>query len=158
MVMAPAQLTLQKRGPHPGTGDFIKDYMQRVGEDYIYNTYRAFCKFLENKGQQCSSYASFRTYFYVCTKMDLIEFVREEPVGNLIPRRYYRLVKRNLKSKSWANPRAALDLRKGRTVPNPATGEPTPVSKLGRRRYRRWVKRLPPQPIGRPKKTGVASS
>ena len=149
---------LTKRGPHPGTGDFIKEYLQRVGEDYIYNAYREFCKFLQKEGQQGPAYNSFRTYFYVCTKMNLIEFVREEPVPNLFSRRYYRLVQQNIHSKAWQNPRAALDLQEGHTLPNPVTGEPVPVSQLGKRRYHRWIERLPPQPVGRPKKQRVVSS
>ena len=146
---------LKKRGPHPGTGDFIKAYLQRVGEDYINNTYRAFCKFLENEGQQSPSYNSFRVYWYVCTQLNLIEFVREEAIANLIPRRYYRLVQQNVNSKKWRNPRAALDLREGRTIPDPLTGQPVPVSKLGKRRYRRRVLGKPPLQVGRPKKAKV---
>jgi len=87
-----------KRQPHPSTGDFIKGYLQRVEEDYIYNAYRAFCRFLKDAGQRSPSYNSF--YWYVCTEMNLIEFVREEAVPNLIPRRYYRLVQQNINSKA----------------------------------------------------------
>lgn len=149
-------MMLKKRGPHPGTGDFIKSHLKRAEEDYINNAYRAFCRFLKDAGQRSPTYNSFRVYWYVCTQLNLIEFVREEAVENLIPRRHYRLVQQNINSKAWRNPRAALDLKKGRTIPDPLTGKPIPVSRLGKRRYQRRVTGKPPQQVGRPKKAKVA--
>jgi hypothetical protein len=141
-----------KRKPHPGTGDFIKAHLQAVGEDYPYNVYGALCESLQAIRQRCPQLLSFQRYWYICAKLDLIEFVREEPSERLGPRRIYRLVSRNVNSRAWRNPQAALDLREGRTIPDPATGERVPVSRLGRRRYRRRVTKLPPQPVGRPRK------
>lgn len=150
MVQRVEQLT--KRGPQPGTADFIKSHLQRTGEDYIYHAYKVFCEKLRAIGQRCSSYDSFRKYWWICAQMDLIEFVREQPIGNLQPRRYYRLVRSNINSKVWQNPQAGLDLRMGRTTPDPATGKMVPVSRLGRRRYRRRVLKVPPLARGRPRK------
>lgn len=144
--------TLRKRGPSPGTGDFIRNYLQKVGSDYANNIYRCFCKELKSLGQQCPSYASFAKYMGVCAQMDLIEFVREEPLPNKISRRYYRLVKRNINSKAWQNPRAALDVAQGHVLPDPVTGKLEPISRLGKRRYRRWTRKEPPKRVGRPKK------
>lgn len=148
--------TLQQKSPRPGTGDFIKAHLRKVKEDYINNVHRKFCEFLKARGHRCCSYKSFRHYWYVCVKLGLLEFVREEPGKRPLPRRYYRLNPRKLQSKDWQNPQAALDLRRGRTFPDPVTGEPIPISKLGARRYRRWVKKEPPKPVGRPRKQSVA--
>jgi hypothetical protein len=143
---------LTRRGPQPGSGDFIKSHLQHAGEDYIYHAYKAFCQSLKAIGQRGPSYDSFRKYWWTCAEMNLIEFVREQPIGNLEPRRYYRLVRSNINNEAWQNPQAALDLRTGRTIPDPATGKPVPVSRLGRRRYRRRVLGLPPKRVGRPRK------
>jgi hypothetical protein len=136
----------------PGTSSFIKSHLEHVGEDFVYGAYKAFCQKVEAIGQQGPSYDSFRKYWWICAQLRLIEFVREQPIKNLQPRRYYRLVRSNINNKAWQNPQAALDLRMGRTIPDPVTGRPVPVSRLGRRRYRRRVRGVPPLARGRPRK------
>jgi len=143
---------LKTRIPRPGTADFIKSHLQHGREDYVYSAYKAFCQKVEAIGQQGPSYDSFRKYWWVCAQLRLIEFVREEQVGKPEPRRYYRLVMSNINSKVWRNPQAELDLRMGRMIPDPVTGAPIPVSRLGRQRYRRRVLKVPPLARGRPHK------
>jgi len=143
---------LTKRGPQPGTADFIKSHLSSMLEDYVYGAYKIFCQKLKAIGQRNPSYDSFRKYWWVCSQMNLIQFTREQPTENLQPRRYYRLVRSNINSEAWQNPQAALDLRMGRTIPDPATGKMVPVSRLGRRRYRRRVLGVPPKRVGRPRK------
>jgi len=136
----------------PGTSSFIRFHLQYAGEDYVYGAYKAFCEKLKTIGQQPPSYDSFRKYWWVCAQLNLIQFTREEKVGKPEPRRYYRLVRSNINSEAWQNPQASLDLRMGRTIPDPATGKMVPVSRLGRRRYRRRVSKVPPLARGRPRK------
>jgi len=143
---------LEKRGPEPSTSGFIKTHLQRIGEDYIYHAYKVFCEKLKAIEQRYPTYDSFRKYWWICAQMNLIEFAREQPTKNLQPRRYYRLVRSNINSEAWQNPQASLDLRMGRTIPDPHTGKPVPVSRLGRRRYRRRVSKKPPLARGRPRK------
>jgi len=143
---------LEQLTKRPGTGTFIRDHLSSVLEDYVYNSYKAFCQSLKKVGQRCPTYNSFRVYWCVCVEMDLLQFVHEEPSEFGQPRRYYRLVQKNVNSPVWNNPRASLDLRKGHTVPDPLTGKPIPISRLGRRRYSRRVLGVPPKRVGRPRK------
>jgi hypothetical protein len=151
--MATAQLTLQKKG-RLGTGAFIKQHLLERGSDYVWRSYKAFCEKLKQEGQTPPRYETFRQYIYCLAKLGLIEFDREEPAKttNAFNRRYYRLVKRNLQSKDWENPRAALDMKEGRVMQNPTTGATIALSQLGKRRYSRWVKHVPPKAAGRPRK------
>ena len=154
--MAMAQLPLQKEG-RPGTGIFIKGYLQRVKEDYVYHIYKAFRKFIEANGHRGPSYESFRKYFGVCVQLNLIEFVRSEPPApgkqHLFPRRYFRVVQRNLNSEAWENPQAALDLQLGHTLPDPMDpSRRVAVRALGKRRYQRWLHGDLPKSADRPKK------
>ena len=141
-----------KRRPYPSTGTFILDYLRAVGEDYPYNVWKELRAQLRAEGQRAPILSSFYSYWHVCEQMDLIRFTREEPGERLGPRKFFELVPENTDSKDWRNPRAALDMRLGRTVPDPHTGKPVPVSRLGRRRYRRRVLKVPPLRRGRPSK------
>ena len=143
---------LTKRGPQPGTGTFIRDHLKRVGEDYPYNVWKELRAYLASIGRKSPTLLSFQHYWHICHETELIRFSREEPGERLWPRRFYRLVPENMNSKDWRNPQAALDLRMGRTTPDPATGKMVPVSRLGRRRYRRRVLGVPPKRVGRPRK------
>lgn len=136
----------------PSTSAFIRAHLEHVGEDFVYGAYKAFCQKVEAIGRQGPSYDSFRVYWCVCVEMDLLKFVHEGPSKFGQPRRYYRLVQKNINSPVWNNPRASLDLRKGHTIPDPLTGKPIPISRLGRRRYSRTLSGVPPKAVGRPKK------
>lgn len=141
-----------KRRPYPGTGTFIRDHLRAVGEDYPYNVWKELRAQLKAEGQRCPILSSFYSYWHVCEQMDLIRFTREGPGERLRPRKFYEINPDNINSKDWRNPRAALDMRLGRTIPDPHTGKPVPVSRLGRRRYRRRVLKVPPLARGRPLK------
>lgn len=132
-----------KRRPYPGTGTFIRDHLKRVGEDYPYNVWKELRAYLASVGQKSPTLLSFQHYWHACHETNLIRFSREEPGERLWPRRFYKLVPENTNSKDWRNPQAALDMKEGRTVPDPHTGKPVPVSRLGRRRYRRRVMKVP---------------
>lgn len=142
------QQTVSKR---PSTSQFIRKHLESVGEDYVNGTYKAFCKLLKSMEQKCPTYNSFRSYWNVLSTLGLIEFTREESTAkkHLFPKHYYQLNPQKINSKDWKNPRAALDMRLGHTVSDPVTGEPKAKSQLGRRRYDRWVKKIPPKRAGK---------
>jgi hypothetical protein len=145
-------MTQRAMNSRPGTADFIREHLRKVGQDYGYRMWKTFCRKLQEAGKKPSSYDSFRKHIYNLSKMKLIEFSRSEPEGKLIPRRYYQLVKRNFRSEDWNNPRAALDRKEGRVIADPVSGNLLPKSGLGTRRYNRLVKKSPAKPVGRPKK------
>lgn len=141
-----------KRKPIPGTGDFIKNHLQAVGEDYCYKVYKLFCEVLQKEGQRCPVYPSFRKYWWILTKLGLIEVVRRETGERRMLISIYQLVPENVDSAAWQNPQAARDIEKGRFWVDPVTRDRVPVSRLGKRRYARRVLGRPPGSPGRPKK------
>ena len=94
------------------TGEFIREYLLRHGEAYIYEVWNAFRKKLLEMGLKWwGDYNSFRKYFNYLQKLNLIRFVREEPAEQpwMAPRRYYTIVPENIDViEAWTRPQVIL--------------------------------------------------
>jgi len=61
------------------TGEFIRSYLLKHGEAYIYKIWDAFRRTLQGMDLKWwGTYTSFRKYFNYLQKLNLIRFVREE--------------------------------------------------------------------------------
>lgn len=141
--------------PSESTATFVRDWLLKHKKDYPYGMWKAWRDYLHGFGFKEPKLESFRKYLWILTKLSLIRRTEVAPyeIESRFLRQYYELVPRQVNNEeAWANPSAALDLRQGRTIPDPQTGEPIPLSRLGRRRYRKKILGLPPKPIGRPKR------
>lgn len=136
------EVALKPRRPdRASTWRFIRTRLLTTGGDYCYHVWQLFCEeLIEVHNMKPPKYESFKKYWYVLKKLGLIE-----PVGKPIkgksgkPRQLYRIVPGKEDERMWpSNPQAAL------------YGDKV---KLGRRRYRRRVLKIPPLPVGRPPKS-----
>lgn len=140
------------RKPYPGTFDFIKSYLLQEGSSYANKALRVFREKLREIGQRPPTYQSFARSWHILKELNLIEFVREEQVGRKFPRKYYRIVQKNVDSKDWQNPQTAWYIKNGWTWVDPVTGEVKATSQLGSHRYRTKVLGITPKKVGRPRK------
>ncbi|MCR6691597.1 MAG: hypothetical protein MRT15_04335 [archaeon YNP-LCB-003-016] len=94
------------------TGEFIREYLLRHGEAYIYEVWDAFRRTLREMDLKWwGDYNSFRKYFNYLQKLNLIRFVREEPSEYpwLEPRRYFTIVHENADViEAWTRPQVIL--------------------------------------------------
>jgi len=132
----------KKRPPIIKTGLWIRDHLMTVGEDYTYRMWQDFVFHLKSVGEYVPvtpypSYQSFARYVWILKKIGLIEPTRIERSISGRPRQYYRIRPGMEYSKAWENPQKAL------------YGDKVV---LGRRRYRKKILKLPPRPVGRPRK------
>lgn len=105
------------------TGPAIREFLLQCVEGSPNGFYRAF-----RKVKPSTSYDSCRRYFYICKRLGLIEPTRRELGRGPIPRQLYRIVPGMENAEEWAHPQVSL----------------YPATRLGRRRYRRWVERGKP--------------
>lgn len=127
--------------PSESTSQFIRAHLSEKGKDYTYGMYKAWCAHLERLGMKTPKWDSFRRYFWVLVKLGLVRKTTalQHQSKSPIRRVYYELVPKNVNAnKIWANPQVALYGEK---------------MKLGRRRYRRQVLKVPALQRGRPKGT-----
>jgi len=107
------------------TGSFIRDYLLEKGEACVYEVWDAFRRRLKEMGVEWwGSYDSFRRYFYMLARLNLIRFVREGPSSRpwLHPKRYYAVVPENADLiEAWNAPQVVL----------------YPATVYGKRRYRK---------------------
>jgi len=132
-------MALQPRSPQISTWRFIRTRLLITGGDYCYGVWRAFKDYLEQvHGMKAPRYSSFAKYWWVLKKLGFIEpFMRVRGKAG-IPRVLYRVVPGKEDERLWpSNPQVELF---GDRV------------RLGRRRYRRRVLKVPPKPVGRPPK------
>ena len=81
------------------TGEFIRSYLLKHREAYIYEVWDAFRKTLQGMGLKWwGSYSSFRKYFNYLQKLNLIRFTREDPsrTPQFKPWRFYTYVPKNI--------------------------------------------------------------
>ena len=130
--------------PSESTSQFIRRYLTENGKGYPYKIHRDWCRHLEQLGMKSPTFESFRKYFWLLKKLGLIRRTESPPYKQVsyIPRQYYAILE-NPRCKdgedAWANPQVALYGDKMR---------------LGRRRYRKRILKLPPKLNGRPKGSG----
>ena len=129
----------KKRPPIIPTGEWIRDHLMLVGEDYAYSMWKQFSTYLILRGvTPPPSYQSFARYIWILKRLRLIQPTRIEYTPHGKPRQYYRLTPgAEFREEEWKNPQKIL------------YGEKVA---LGRRRYRRRVLKLPPKPRGRPRR------
>lgn len=91
---------------------FIENDM--ITPNQAYTAYREMVKTYNKerrKRKQWGSYANFRKYFYILTKLGLIEHVKTiKPKSGepMIPKHYYRAFKDKLQSEAWERPQQTL--------------------------------------------------
>jgi len=136
------EVVLKPRTPTlPSTWGFIRTRLLLTRGDYTYRVWKEFSKYLiEEFGQRPPTYASFAKYWWILKRLGLIEPVgrpRQGPRGGK-PRQFYRVVPGKEAEDLWPdNPQYEL------------YGE---AVRLGRRRYRRRVLKVPPKKPGRPRR------
>jgi hypothetical protein len=121
-----------RRAPIIGTGVWIRNHLLTVGADYTYNMWKRFSEFLESQGVgPPPKYQSFAHYVWVLKEIGLIKPVERERGISGFPRTYYTIAPgREVDLEAWKNPQAK---KYGKKV------------KLGRRRYRRRILKIPPK-------------
>jgi len=92
-------------------GLFIKEHLQKVGEDYIQNMWREYKKWAVQNGLKPCKYSSFRAYLWQLKKLGLIKLVKTESSWGH-DKHYYALEKRKLNHEGWKDPLKARGLRK----------------------------------------------
>lgn len=132
-------MALKPRSPQISTWRFIRTRLLVTGGDYCYGVWRAFKAYLERvHGMEAPEYRSFARYWWLLKKLGFIEPFRRVRGKAGKPRVLYRIVPGKEDERLWpSNPQAYVY---GDRV------------RLGRRRYRRRVLKIPPLPIGRPPK------
>jgi DNA-binding PadR family transcriptional regulator len=151
------EIPLKPRTPTlPSTWDFIRSRLLLTKGDYAYSVWQRFSAYLvEVFGQKPPKYSSFAKYWWILKKLGLIEPIgppRKGKGGK--PRQFYRITPGKEPIEIWrkiGNPQAELDTLKGRIWIDPVTKERVPKSRLGARRYRRRVLKVPPKKVGRPR-------
>lgn len=86
----------------PFTGLAIRDYLITQGEGSPTDVYREL-----RKVKRRASYPSVLRYFWFCSKMGLIQFVRREPGRARVQRKIYRVVPGMEGDPRWFAPQAA---------------------------------------------------
>ncbi|MEM2448954.1 MAG: hypothetical protein QXT14_08420 [Candidatus Bathyarchaeia archaeon] len=95
------------------TGEWIKNHLLDVGEDYTYSMWRRYQIFVEiarsiySAWIKSARYLSFARYVCLLKRLGLIEPSRREK-GKPRPRTYYRVVIERVDSPDWAHPYQAL--------------------------------------------------
>jgi len=107
-------------GRQPRLGVFVREYLLRVGEDYIQNIWRAYKKWCLKNGFNPPSYQSFRSYFWHLKDLGLVELSRVEESNFGIERHYYRVKKGKENSEAWQDPLKAKGLRKKKKADFPS--------------------------------------
>jgi len=136
------EVVLKPRTPTlPSTGGFIRSRLLITKGDYAYRVWQAFSRLLvEVHGQKPPRYSSFAKYWWILKQLGLIEPIgapTRGPKGGR-PRQLYRIVPGKEPERLWpTNPQYEM------------YGE---AVRLGRRRYRRRVLKIPPKGVGRPRK------
>ena len=147
------EVMLKPRAPSGvSTAEFIRTRLRKG--DYCYRVWKEFSSYLiEQHGERPPKFSSFARYWWILHQIGLIEHIgRPKPMKRGRPAQLYHVVPGLEGSPKWKNPQAEFDILKGRLFTDPATGEKIPVSRLGARRYRRRVLKLPPRRPGRPRK------
>ncbi len=102
-------ITIRTKKP----GEWIRNHLILVKEDYVMAMWSGYCEFLEQEGLTKPRYNSFSKYVYCLRKLGLIERTRqEEGKSRMIKRQYYRIVKRKQNSPAWDDAQKALFGRK----------------------------------------------
>ena len=136
------------------TATFIRDHLQTTKGDYCYHVWKLFSAYLTNiQFETPPKYDSFKRYWWILSNLGLIEPIGPPQKGKRgLPIQLYRIKPGMAESPKWRNPQAELDILRGRLWLDPATKRKIPVTRLGARRYRRRVLKLPPRKPGRPRK------
>lgn len=102
----------QTAGTHIGTGEWVKNHLNEVGEDYVLNMFNQMKQHFKNlkpgKVYSVGNYQTFRTYIWMLKELKLITIVREEGSDKPHPKRYYALNQDKINESAWNNPRDAL--------------------------------------------------
>lgn len=97
----------------PRTGMWIKGHLLLEGSDWVWNMYKQFRAFARSVPFNPGQYHTFRTYFYVCRAVDLLEEDHREP-GEVDMRKneriFYRVVEDQVMDDAWVNPFRAYRL------------------------------------------------
>jgi len=137
------------------TGLFVRMALEETGQLSGRELYRLYRREAERRGQRPAKYSSFmRTVFYL-KHLGLIETVAKKPIpGRGVPETFYRMTPRGRRTPIdvWSNPGKSYYLERGLVWVDPATGRRIPLITLGKRRYSRRVKGIPPRPRGRPRR------
>lgn len=94
-------------------GWWIRGHLQDVGEDYPYHMWERwinFCSIAHSMKVHIpkNNYTQFAIYMRLLEKNKLIKVVREEPCPQKrVTTKYYSVVRENLDSDLWSNPRKA---------------------------------------------------
>jgi len=135
------EVVLKPRTPTlPSTVGFIRTRLLVTRGDYAYRVWQEFSRHLvETFGQRPPTYSSFAKYWWILKRLGLIEPVGPaRPGKGGRPRQFYRVVPGKEPEDIWPdNPQAEL------------YGE---AVRLGRRRYRRRILKVPPKRVGRPRR------
>ncbi|MEM3953396.1 MAG: hypothetical protein QXT92_00420 [Nitrososphaerota archaeon] len=129
------------------TGEWIKNHLLDVKEDYTYNMWRRYQMFVEiartvyQVQLKSPRYLSFARYVHLLKKLGLITLSKRR-VGKPRMKVYYKLVRRKINSPDWTHPYQAL-YPITRTSYRRKTGLPVKQKALTRSR----------KPRGRPRKT-----
>lgn len=131
--------------PSESTAQFIRDLLLRKGKSYPYEMWKLWCIHLTRLGMKSPKLSSFMKYMYVLVRAGLVrktttptDLVKQPVKKTPFTRSYYEIVSNKARDdKSWSNPQVVV------------YGE---RMRLGKRRYRRQVLKLPPAPrSGRPR-------
>jgi len=148
-------VTLKPRAPTiVSTAGFIRSRLLITKGEYCYRTWKEFSTYLvEIHNEKPPKFQSFARYWWILKELGLIEPVgRPKPGKSGRPTQFYRVVPGMEDSPLWKNPQAEFDIIKGRIWLDPVTKIEVPKTRLGARRYRRRVLKLPPRKPGRPRK------
>lgn len=135
------EVVLKPRTPTmPSTWRFIRTRLIVTRGDYCYRVWKEFSKYLvEQFGQRPPTYQSFSRYWWILKQLGLIEPLgrpRKSKGGK--PSQLYRVVPGREPESTWpTNPQFEMY---GVNV------------RLGKRRYKRRVLKIPPPPPGRPRR------
>jgi len=94
------------------TSLFIRDYLQKHGEAYPFEVYRALKEKRKKLGLKTGSYINFYRYFWLLEKLELIRRTgKVEPAerglgetSRRLFRVYFELVPENINHPAWFNP------------------------------------------------------
>ena len=145
------KLRLQNKAhpPSESTATFIRELLLKERKSYPYAMWKKWCNHLARLQMKSPKFSSFTKYIYTLVRAGLIRKTTAPPravvySGQLKPlkRSYYELVRSKVDDyDSWRNPQVVVWGEKMR---------------LGKRRYRRRIMRLPPTTKrGRPRTSEV---
>lgn len=96
----------EDRSKRPTVGEWIRNYLIRVGEDYVYSMWTEYKEDMQGRRLKPASYDTFRRYIHMLKTLDLVRNVFRET--GTFGKSYYSITPGSEHDPRWRNFQKAL--------------------------------------------------